>query len=94
MVEKGLVEETRNLIKTGYSPQLKPMKSLGYRHAVQYLEGFWSLNRMIGELQKDTRRYAKRQLTWFRADPEIKWRSPDARETLVHDIDAFLREDG
>jgi tRNA dimethylallyltransferase len=94
MIEKGLVEETTNLIKMGYSPQLKPMKSLGYRHAVQYLEGLWSLDQMIGELQKDTRRYAKRQLTWFRADPEMKWRSPDAPETLLHEIDAFLREDG
>ena len=94
MVEKGLVGETRNLINQGYSPQLKPMKSLGYRHAVQYLEGLWSLDRMIGELQKDTRRYAKRQLTWFRADPEIMWRSPDAREILVREISAFLEEDG
>ena len=94
MVEKGLVEETRGLMDQGYSPQLKPMKSLGYRHAVQYLEGLWSLDRMIGELQKDTRRYAKRQLTWFRADPEIMWRSPDAREILVREISAFLEEDG
>jgi tRNA dimethylallyltransferase len=94
MVEKGLVEETRNLINKGYSPQLKPMKSLGYRHAVQYLEGLWSLDRMIGELQRDTRRYAKRQLTWFRADPEMMWRSPDATETLVREIDTFLQEDG
>jgi tRNA dimethylallyltransferase len=94
MLERGLVEETRDLIMTGYSPQLKPMKSLGYRHAVQYLEGRWSLDRMITELQKDTRRYAKRQMTWFRADPEMKWRSPDARGELVREIDAFLREDG
>ena len=94
MIDKGLVEETRNLINKGFSPQLKPMKSLGYRHAAQYLQGLWSLDQMIGELQKDTRRYAKRQLTWFKADAEMMWRSPDAREILVREIDAFLREDG
>jgi tRNA dimethylallyltransferase len=49
---------------------------------------------MIGELQKDTRRYAKRQLTWFRADPEMHWRFPGARETMVREIQAFFREDG
>jgi len=94
MVENGLVEETKGLIDKGYSPQLKPMKSLGYRHAVRLLEGSWKLDRMIEELQKDTRRYAKRQLTWFRADPEMHWRAPDARDTMAQEIHAFLREDG
>jgi tRNA dimethylallyltransferase len=94
MVEKGLVEETKGLMDKGYSLRLKALKALGYRHAVRRLEGIWSLNQMIGELQKDTRRYAKRQLTWFRADPEMHWRSPGARETMVHDIQAFFREDG
>lgn len=94
MVEQGLVEETKGLIDTGYSPQSKPMKSLGYRHALRYLEGMWSLHRMVEELQKDTRRYAKRQLTWFRADPEMNWRSPDARSAIFREIHAFLGEDG
>jgi len=94
MLERGLVVETGSLLGMGYSPLLKPMKSLGYRHAVQHLEGHWSLDRMIGELQRDTRRYAKRQLTWFRADDEMKWRSPDERDALAREIDAFLREEG
>lgn len=94
MVEQGLVEETRGLIDKGYSPELKAMKSLGYRHAVRHLQGIWNLDRMIGELQKDTRRYAKRQLTWFRADPEMNWRFPDAQAEMVREIHAFLREHG
>ena len=92
MVQKGLIEETRSLLGKGYSPGLKPMKSLGYRHAVRHLEGLMDLRRMIGELQKDTRRYAKRQLTWFRADPEMKWAVPGAREVLVKEIDAFIKK--
>jgi tRNA dimethylallyltransferase len=76
MVEKGLVEETVRLLDKGYSPELKSMKSL-------------DRDQMIGELQKDTRRYAKRQITWFRADPEMKWVAPEAKEFLIQEIDAF-----
>ena len=90
MVKKGLVEETRRLLDKGYSPELKSMKSLGYRHAVRHLEGVVGLDQMIGEVQKDTRRYAKRQLTWFRADPEMKRVGPESKEFLIKEIDAFL----
>lgn len=90
MLRKGLIEETANLLRKGYSPELKSMKSLGYRHAVRHLEGLIDLNQMIGELQKDTRRYAKRQLTWFKADPEMKWVFPEAIKILINDINAFI----
>ena len=63
MIEGGLVEETERLLKQGYSPELKPMKSLGYKHVVKYLKGACTLDETTCELQRDTRRYAKRQLT-------------------------------
>ncbi len=91
MVEKGLVEETEVLLGQGYLPETKPMKSLGYRHAVRYVKGDWSLDRMIAELQRDTRRYAKRQLTWFRADPEMKWFYPSGKASLFREISSFIR---
>ena len=90
MVEKGLVQETESLLNRGYSPELKSMKSLGYRHAVGYLTGRWSLDEMLRRLQRDTRRYAKRQLTWFRADPEAIWVQPRQTEEFVERITAFL----
>lgn len=90
MVERGLVEETAGLLNKGYSPELKSMKSLGYRHAVQHLAGLTDRDRMISELQKDTRRYAKRQLTWFRADLEIKWIGSGEKEFLAQEIHAFI----
>ena len=90
MVRNGLIEETAGLLAKGYSPDLKSMKALGYRHAVRYLEGFVSLDAMVLELQRDTRRYAKRQVTWFRADPEMEWVAPEAREPLAEEIHAFL----
>jgi len=90
MVERGLVEETKNLLAMGYSPDLKPMKSLGYRHAVRYLEGRYDREEMVRQLQVDTRRYAKRQLTWFRADPSTLWVDPQRKDHLVETITSFV----
>jgi tRNA dimethylallyltransferase len=92
MVEKGLIEETETLLARGYSPHLKSMKSLGYRHAVHYLEGRYDREAMVRQLQMDTRRYAKRQLTWFRADPSIAWIDPQRKEHLVETITSFVRD--
>ena len=92
MVETGLIEETRNLLAKGYSRDLKPMKSLGYRHAMRYLEGRYDRDGMVRQLQTDTRRYAKRQLTWFRADPSVIWIDPQRKERLVETIALFAHE--
>jgi len=92
MVENGLVEETEGLLRKGYSPDLKPMKAIGYRHMITYLKGDWSLDKAISELQKDTRRYAKRQLTWFRADPEVTWIEPGNFHMFKEKVKGFLIE--
>ncbi|MFP4040762.1 MAG: tRNA (adenosine(37)-N6)-dimethylallyltransferase MiaA [Desulfosudaceae bacterium] len=73
MLAQGLVEEVRSLLDRGYSPRLKSMQSIGYRHVTQYLEKKLSWEELVRTMQQDTRRYAKRQLTWFRADPDIHW---------------------
>ncbi len=73
MVEQGLVDEVRGLLERGYGPRLKPMQSLGYKQIVRHLQGEYSLEAAIREIQGETRRYAKRQMTWFRADPEFQW---------------------
>ncbi len=91
MMEKGLIEETRSLLDRGYSPDLKAMKSLGYRHAVGYLMGKWSKDETLGRLQRDTRRYAKRQITWFRADKEMIWCEPGEEEEIALMVARFLR---
>jgi len=90
MVERGLIGETENLLAMGYSLGLKPMRSLGYRHAVSYLEGRYDQEEMVRQLQLDTRRYAKRQLTWFRADPSTVWIDPQRKKHLVETIASFV----
>ena len=92
MVEKGLIEETRKLLARGYPPGLKPMQSLGYRHVIRYLEGRYDREEMVRQLQLDTRRYAKRQLTWFRADPTLAWIDPQRKEDLAETIAAFIHD--
>ncbi|MCO1600231.1 tRNA (adenosine(37)-N6)-dimethylallyltransferase MiaA [Desulfosporosinus nitroreducens] len=73
MLSQGLIEETLSLMREGYSITLKPLQSIGYRHAIWYLKGLVTQPEMLRLLQRDTRHFAKRQLTWFRRDPRISW---------------------
>ncbi len=70
---KGLVEETRVLLAKGYSRGLVSMKSLGYRQMAGYLEGEYSFAEAVRRLKRDTRHFAKRQMTWFRKEPGLAW---------------------
>jgi tRNA dimethylallyltransferase len=73
MFAEGLVEEVCTILNKGYSKELKPFKTLGYKQVVKYLEGDYDLAEAVAETKKATRNYAKRQLTWFRRDDRICW---------------------
>jgi tRNA dimethylallyltransferase len=73
MVTQGLLEEYEDLLKRGYSTGDKAMQGLGYYHAGMHIAGYWSREEMIANLQRDTRRYAKRQLSWFRGMEAVSW---------------------
>lgn len=70
---RGLLEETRRLLKAGYDRRLGSMKGLGYRQLAGFLAGEYSYEEAIRRLKRDTRRFAKRQMTWFRKEPGIIW---------------------
>ncbi|MDY7034744.1 MAG: tRNA (adenosine(37)-N6)-dimethylallyltransferase MiaA [Thermodesulfobacteriota bacterium] len=89
MIESGLLEEVEGLLRRGYSSDLKPMKSIGYRHMVKFLDGEYDMDKAIGQLQTDTRRYAKRQLTWFRSDPEMVWKRPEDFDSIIKEIEHY-----
>lgn len=78
MVQRGLVEEARQLYP---QRQLNALQTVGYRELFRYFEGEWSLDRAVEEIKKNTRRFAKRQLTWYRKDPEIHWFDYNTPET-------------
>ena len=92
MLDAGLEQEVRGLLDAGYSPDLKSMQSIGYRHMVEFIEGRIGLEECVRTLKRDTRRYAKRQFTWFGADGEIIWHAPVEIETMKSRIAKFLSE--
>ena len=73
MFRNGLVEEAEKLQKMGYSARLQSMQAIGYRHVNNYLAGDWDREDTILTLIRDTRRYAKRQMTWFSRNESIQW---------------------
>lgn len=73
MFERGLIQEVRSLLRSGVPPDAKPFESLGYTQALQLLGGRLTLEQAIESTQKETRRYAKRQITWFRKEPQVNW---------------------
>jgi tRNA dimethylallyltransferase len=73
MIEEGLIDEVRSLLDAGYSDHLTSMQGLGYKEIVSYLQGQLSLEEAIDMLKQSTRRFAKRQLSWFRRMKEIEW---------------------
>ena len=92
MISEGLVEEVRAILKRGYSPDLKAMKAIGYSQVIDYLMGNCTLDKAVGTLKRDTRRYSKRQMTWFRADSEINWIKPSEINTFIPLINKFLEK--
>ena len=92
MIENGLLDEVKGLLDMGCSPESKSMQSIGYRHMVYFITGDCSWEETVRTLKRDTRRYAKRQMTWFRADPEIIWKAPDAMEDIKALILTFLQK--
>ena len=91
MMESGLVEEVKGLIEMGYSSSLKSMQSIGYKHINEYLAGNWGRDQTIQNLARDTRRYAKRQFTWFHRDPGIKWFETDQENEIKKTIKQYLK---
>ena len=73
MWEAGLVTEVGSLLAAGCAPDLPALKSLGYRQAVAYLQGRRNAAEALAEMQRATRTYARRQLTWFRREPTAEW---------------------
>ncbi len=90
MVEEGLIDEVKALLKKGYSSDLKPLQSIGYRHIVDFFEGRISWDDNLQKLKQDTRRYAKRQLTWFNSDSQVKWMDADRLDEIINIIKSFL----
>jgi tRNA dimethylallyltransferase len=73
MIESGFVDEVKNILNLGYDKNLNSLNTVGYKEIIQYLDGIISSERAIELIKRNTRHYAKRQMTWFRKDRRIQW---------------------
>ena len=92
MIAAGFADEVRDLLARGYTGDLKSMQSIGYRHMLDYIESRLSWEECTRTLKRDHRRYAKRQLTWFKADSEIIWKEPGQVSRIKSLIHNFLNQ--
>ena len=91
MIDAGLLQECRGLAARGYRSDLRALQAIGYRHLMQVVEGRDTLAGALEAMRRDTRRFARRQRTWFRGVPGARWLHPDQRdaiEALVGDFAA------
>lgn len=89
MVADGLVDETRGVMEK-FGKDAFALGSIGYRHAKSFLNGEWDRGTFVGNLKRDTRRYAKRQMTWFRKIPDIRWFFPAEKDKMIEAVTEFL----
>jgi len=97
----GLTEETKQLLSQGYRHDCAAMKGLGYRQVAEHLAGKYDAAEMVQRFKRDTRHYAKRQMTWFRKEPGIQWLTIEESESAQHTaslvigaVDRFLTKLG
>jgi len=93
MMESGLIEEVKKLLSMGYDKNLISMQGIGYKEIVKYLEGEYTLDEAVEIIKRDSRRYAKRQITWFKRYNDSEWfdlEKYDNMELLKEDIMNFI----
>lgn len=91
MMDQGLLDEVKSLVNRGYSLELKSMQSIGYRHMGMYMKGEVSLEEAVRLLKRDTRRYAKRQFTWFNKEKDLIWIDAGQVEKAIEAVKEFLK---
>ncbi len=87
MMEEGLVEEARNVYPLR---QMNSLNTVGYKELFQYFDGNWTLDFAVEKIKQDSRNYARKQMTWFKRDPEIRWFHPEENNTILDYIDNQL----
>jgi tRNA dimethylallyltransferase len=78
MIAEGLADEVQELLRRGYAADCSSMRGIGYRHLAVALQGHCSMEEAVRTMKRDTKRYAKRQWTWFQREPEVQWVKVDS----------------
>jgi len=92
MISTGLVDEVKSVLSSGFSSELNSLNTVGYKEIIAYLKKEYDLERAIELIKRNTRRYAKRQMTWFRKDDRIKWFKIDKEEDLEKIAESIIKD--
>jgi len=87
MIQEGLLEEARKVYPYKH---LNSLNTVGYKELFKYFDGEWSLELAIEKIKRNSRVYARKQMTWFKRDPEIHWFHPDQEEQILNTIRSFI----
>ena len=91
MMQDAFAKEVEQLLNRGYAKDLPAMQSIGYRHMLGHLNGEWDRETAIAALVRDTRRYAKRQMTWFKNQQQVHWYDIKRADEVSIAIEYFLQ---
>ena len=93
MLQDGLLQEVEDLRTKGYGPELNSLNTVGYKEVFEFFAKNLSYEEMVNQIKKNTRRYAKRQMTWFRKDKRIQWIDMEGKDTnqLISEIKVILK---
>lgn len=89
MIDLGIIDEVKNLLDEGLDKNSQSLKAIGYKEVISYLDGEIDFDEMVDLIKKNSRHYAKRQLTWFRRDKRIKWLDRES-DTILSDIENYI----
>jgi len=92
MIAAGFLDEVKNILERGYSSELKPLQSLGYKQMIGFIRKEYDWNNAINLINRNTWHYAKRQLTWFAADKEINWFKPDLVAEIRNNVEKYWKD--
>jgi tRNA dimethylallyltransferase len=94
MIEEGLVDETKEILHKGYSKNINSLNTVGYKEIISFIENEISLERAVELIKRNTRRFAKRQITWFKQDNRITWFDVKSQKDLGLIADIIIRKEG
>ena len=92
MIALGLVDEVKSILKMGYAPELNSLNTVGYKEIIAFLNGEYDLERAVELIKRNTRRFAKRQMTWFNKDKNIKWFDISLTSDLSKILESILSD--
>ena len=92
MIQNGLLNEVKHILNMGYSKELNSLNTVGYKELIDFIENKITFEQAIHLIKRNTRRYAKRQMTWFNADKRIKWFDIESQSELENIADKIIKD--